>query len=138
MLWFHDSLEGVMSDENEVRVTGTTMHELANGYLARFQDEIDQITLKNSIGGDRKNKRDHHRSRMDAIKLTIQTETDEFEGCGPEMPNLLDEQTLKYFKEWNGELRFVQNIDMKRFRKNDLLEDSVCDEGIKGDCVMSE
>ena len=54
------------------------------------------------------------------------------------MPNLLDEQTLKYFKEWNGELRFVQNIDMKRFRKNDLLEHSVCDQPMKGDCVMNE
>ena len=109
------------------------MLELANGYLARFQEEVDQIKLKNSIGGDKKNKRDHYRSRMDVIKFAVQTETEEFEGCGLEMPNLLDEETLEYFKKWNGELRFVQNISMKRLRKKDLLNDNICDQNMEAD-----
>ena len=137
LLWFHDSL-GVLPDENAVCVTRTMMLELANGYLTRFQEEIDQINLKNSIGGDKKNKRNHYCSRMDIIKFTIQRETDEFQGCGLEMPNLLDEQTLRYFKEWNGELRYVQNIDMKRFRKKDLMEGNVSDEHMEADNIMNQ
>lgn len=31
--------------------------ELVEGYLARFDDELDQINLKNSIGGKKSNKR---------------------------------------------------------------------------------
>ena len=131
LLWFHDNLDGVMSDDNSNCVTKKMMLELVNGYLERFQDEISQIMLKNSIGGDKKNKRDHYRSRMDNIKFTIETETDEFEGCGLEMPNLFDETSLKYFRAWNGELRFVQNINLKRFRKKDLFEDITCDENMK-------
>ena len=95
-------------------------------FSTRFQQEVDQIQLKNSIGGDKKNKKDRYRSRMDVIKLTIETETNEFEGCGLEMPNLLDEEDFKYFKNWNGELRFLQNIGLKRFRKEQLSNDTQC------------
>ena len=116
------------------------MLQLAEGYLSRFQDEIDQIKLKNSIGGavGKQNKRTQYASRMDAIKLTIQTETDEFEGCGLEMPNLFDEQTLKKFREWNGELKFVQNISMKRFRKIELAKSDSETEDISKLCDMDE
>ena len=133
LLWFKDNVEGVLSDENSNVLTKNMLLEMAKEYLDRFQDEIDQITLKNSIGGDKKNKKDRYRSRLDVIKLTIQTETDEFEGCGLEMPNLLDEPTFKYFKSWNGELRFVQNIEMKRFRKKSLLEEPVGDQNMEAD-----
>ena len=133
LLWFHDNLEGVLSDENPNVVTHTMMLELANGYLTRFQQEVEQIKLKNSIGGDKKNKKDHYRSRMDVIKLTIETETNEFKGCGLEMPNLLDEENLKYFKNWNGELRFLQNISLKRFRKDNLSNDAKCDQNMEAD-----
>ena len=126
LLWFHDNLEGVLTDENSNVVTRTMMLELANGYLTRFQQEVDQIQLKNSIGGDKKNKKDRYRSRMDVINLTIETETNEFEGCGLEMPNLFDEEDFKYFKNWNGELRFLQNIGLKRFRKEQLSNDTQC------------
>ena len=40
---------------------GTTVLELIEGYLGRFQDELDQINLKNSIGG--MNKRNQHAAR---------------------------------------------------------------------------
>ena len=109
------------------------MLELANGYLSRFQDEVDQIKLKNSIGGGKKNKRDHYRSRMDVINITIQTETNEFDGCGLEMPDLLDPEILDYFKKWNGELKFVQNIRLKRFRRKDLIQDLNCDKNMEAD-----
>ena len=104
LLWFHDSL-GVVPDENAVCITRTMMLELANGYLTRFQEEIDQIDLKNSIGGDKKNKRNHYCSRMDIIKFTIQKETDEFQGCGLEMPNLLVVLNYLYFCEFSTDFK---------------------------------
>ena len=133
LLWFHDNLEGALCDENSDVVTKSIMLELANGYLSRFQDEVDQIKLKNSIGGGKKNKRDHYRSRMDVINLTIKTETDEFNGCGLEMPNLLDSDILSYFKKWNGELKFVQNIGLKRFRRKELIQDTSPDQNMEAD-----
>ena len=130
LLWFHDSLEGILSENNTEIVTKAIMLELANGYLARFQDEVEQIKLKNSIGG-KNNKRNHNRSRMDVINLTVRTETDEFNGCGLEMPDLLNKDTLSYFKEWNGELRLVQNIGVKRFRRKELTQDTTCDQNME-------
>ena len=120
LLWFHDNLNLILADDSAT-VSSSSMLELAEGYISRFQEEIDQIELKNSIGGaaGKQNKRTQYASRMAALKLTIQTETDEFEGCGLEMPNLFDEQTLNKFREWNGELKFVQNISLKRFRRMD-------------------
>ena len=133
LLWFHDNLEGVLCDDNSDIVTKSMMLDLANGYLSRFQDEIEQIKLKNSIGGNKKNKRDHYRSRMDVINLAIQTETNEFNGCGLEMPDLLNSEVLSYFRKWNGELKFVQNINLKRFRKKELTENSSCDQNMEAD-----
>ena len=62
--------------------------ELVKGYLTRFTDELEQIEIKNSIGNP-KNLKLQHTSRKDVINLTIKTETDEFEGCGLELPDLV-------------------------------------------------
>lgn len=124
LLWFHENLDGVIPNvyvETETTpFTTAMMLELANAYLARFQDELDQINLKNSIGGDKKNKRHHYRSRVDVIKFTLENEENDFNGCGLEMPNLLDKNTFEYFTTWTGELRYVQNIEMKRYRRQEL------------------
>ena len=125
LLWFHENLDGVQPNvyeetETTTPLTKAMMLELVNAYLARFQDELDQINLKNSIGGDKKNKRHHYRSRVDVIKFTLQNEENDFNGCGLEMPNLLDKNTYEYFTTWTGELRYVQNIEMKRFRRQEL------------------
>ena len=51
----------------------------------------------------------------------MRTEREEFEGCGLEMPDLADADNLNYLtNEWGGELRFVQNIKLRRFRKEEL------------------
>ena len=70
---------------------------------------------------------------MDVINLTIKTETDEFNGCGLEMPDLLDSDILSYFKKWNGELKFVQNIGLKRFRRKELIQDTSPDQYMEAD-----
>lgn len=48
-------------------------------YLARFNDELEQIRIKHSVG-NRKNRQ--HASREDIINMTIQRETEEFNTCG--------------------------------------------------------
>ena len=93
---------------------------LVEGMLSRFDDELQQIKLKKSIGG--KNRRNQHSNREDAISLAKKTELSDFNGCGIELPDLLDLENLAYFLNWNGELRFVQNIKLKRFRRSDLID----------------
>lgn len=35
-----------------------------------------------------------------------------------EIPDLMCPKNLEYLRTWNGELRFIQNINLKRFRKS--------------------
>ena len=97
------------------------MIELIEAYIERNNSELEQINLKNSIGGQFK-KRNQSRSRQEAIELARKTESEEFNGCGLEVPNLLDEENLKIFREWNGELRFVQSFNLKRYTKKSLQD----------------
>ena len=102
------------------QVTCAGVLQLVEGFLARFDDEVEQIKLKQSIGGNQKNRRLQHSARMDAIELTSKTELSDFQGCGLELPDFFDLQNLEYFRQWEGEVRFVQNIKLKQFRKADL------------------
>jgi translation machinery-associated protein 16 len=130
LLWFHDNLHGILDlEEDGVKevVTPSEMLELANAYMARLDDEIEQIKLKNSIGSGQFNKRHQHTSRVDVIELAQKTEKEEFSGCGLEFPDLLDQENLKKFLEWSGELRFIQNFKLKRFTKSFLESNIVID-----------
>lgn len=49
--------------------------------MARFDDELEQISLKQSIG-KRKNTNRQHANREDIIKMTISRENEEFSTCG--------------------------------------------------------
>ena len=97
--------------------TGAVL-ELVKGFLSRFEDELEQINIKQSIGG--KNRRNQHSNRVDAITHTMKTEKSDFEGCGIELPDFFDADNLSYFSAWDGEVRFVQNIKLRRFRRSDL------------------
>ena len=86
--------------------------------MSRFDEELEQINIKQSIGG--KNRRKQHSSRLDAINHTMKIEKSDFEGCGLELPDLFDADNLSYFTAWDGEVRFVQNIKLRRFRRSEL------------------
>ena len=88
------------------------------GFLSRFDEELEQINIKQSIGG--KNRRKQHSSRLDAINHTMKIEKSDFEGCGLELPDLFDADNLSYFTAWDGEVRYVQNIKLRRFRRSEL------------------
>ena len=55
------------------------MHSLLDFYFHRFDDELDQIKTKNSIG---KRTIGQHFSREKAIQMTLETERNEYETCG--------------------------------------------------------
>ena len=55
------------------------IHSLIDIYFHRFDDEIDQIKTKNSIG---KRTVGQHFSREKAIEMTLETEKNEYESCG--------------------------------------------------------
>lgn len=50
-----------------------------NRFLERFDDEVQQIELKQSIS---KNRANQHHSRLNAIKMTVDKETAEYNGGG--------------------------------------------------------
>lgn len=116
LIWIKENLPGLLDEGAEP--TSSVMLELIEGMMSRFDDELQQIEIKKSIGG--KNRRSQHSSREDAIRQTRESERSDFEGCGLEMPDLLDPANFKYFSNWEGELRFVQNIKLRRFRKSEL------------------
>ena len=116
LIWIKENLPAFL-DEEAVPTPSVVM-ELIEGMMSRFDEELEQIEIKKSIGG--KNRRNQHSSREDAIRQTLESEKSDYEGCGLEMPDLLDPNNFKYFSNWNGELRFVQNIKLRRFRKSEL------------------
>ncbi|CAD0204179.1 unnamed protein product [Chrysodeixis includens] len=93
--------------------------ELITEYLARFDEELTQIALKNSVG---QRKHRQHASREDIINITKNKEREEFETCGLEMPDLLDTQQMEVLRNWNGELRFLQHFKLRRIAKKHLIE----------------
>lgn len=48
-------------------------------FLKRFEEEIEQINLKQSIS---KNRSNQHASRLDVINMTVDRENQEFNGAG--------------------------------------------------------
>jgi len=114
--WFKENLPAIVEDPSQI--SPEEVLSLVRGFLSRFEDELSQIKLKRSIGG--KGRKQQHSSREDAINLAIKIETEEFEGCGLEMVDWFDPDNLNYFLNWDGELRFVQNIKLKKFTRKDL------------------
>ncbi|KAJ1522374.1 hypothetical protein ONE63_002663 [Megalurothrips usitatus] len=113
ILWFRDRIPP------DVTVCSKTfVDELLQQYLGRFDEEMEQIKIKHSIG----HRGRQHASREDMIRHTQQTERKEYNTCGLEIPNLLDEAQVKVLQEWTGELRFLQNFKLVRLGKKHLQE----------------
>ncbi|XP_072934115.1 translation machinery-associated protein 16 homolog [Epargyreus clarus] len=113
ILWFKERIpeECVVLDKAQTL-------ELIETYLSRFDEELEQIALKNSVG-QRKNRQ--HASREDIINITKKREQEEFDTCGIEMPDLLDQQQMVVLRKWNGELRYLQHFKLKRIARKHLI-----------------
>uniref|UniRef100_A0A8D8LJN5 Translation machinery-associated protein 16 n=1 Tax=Cacopsylla melanoneura TaxID=428564 RepID=A0A8D8LJN5_9HEMI len=114
LLWFQQHI-----DADSKEMTPEYLDELFTTYLARFDDELDQIQLKHSVGQRSQAKR-QHASREDVIVSTKKRELEEYLGCGIELVDVFIPKQLELLKSWTGELRYLPNFVLKRFNKSSL------------------
>lgn len=116
LFWFYEAIEGRQSP-----LTPKEYLELIERYFHRFDDELEQIKIKQSIGKKRNNA---HASREAVIKITLENEMENFnKGGGLKLPNLCDTEEYKHFVEWDGDSSKIQHLKMKFISKVKLLKD---------------
>lgn len=101
-------------------------------YRNRFSEELEQINIIQSVG-NRKGQ-NQHASRESSIKITVEEETNQFDSSGIEVPDLINKKHLEDFKKWNGEIKFIQNLKLRKISFRDLervdqkksLSDELC------------
>ncbi|XP_062992171.1 translation machinery-associated protein 16 [Elgaria multicarinata webbii] len=113
LLWFQSHL-----DPNLVEYTKKEACELVENYLQRFSDELEQIELRNSIKGRQARQ---HSSRESVIKQTMERERQQYEGHGLDIPDIVNSKHLKTFRDWDGDLKKLPNIKMKKISSKDAL-----------------
>ena len=64
-------------------------------YLQRFNDELKEIKIKDSIGGKRVAVQNN---REQSILITMESEKDEYETVGIDVPDLTSIENLSSFK----------------------------------------
>lgn len=74
--WF---MERIGDAERTEPLQPAEFDEMISAYLRRFDEEVEQIELKQSIS---KGRAHQHHSRLNAIKMTVDTETGEYNGGG--------------------------------------------------------
>ncbi|CAM5108230.1 unnamed protein product [Eretmochelys imbricata] len=104
--WFQSHL-----DPSKADYTKKEACELIEKYLHRFSDELEQIKLHNSIKGRQGRQ---HSSREIIIKQTIEHERLLYEGYGIDIPDIVNGKHLKIFREWDGDLKKLPNIKMRK------------------------
>ncbi|NXX87197.1 TMA16 protein, partial [Urocolius indicus] len=109
--WFQSHL-----DPSKIEYTKQEAGELIENYMCRFDAELEQIELQNSIKGRQGRQ---HGSREAVIKQTIERERQLYEGYGMEIPDIMNRKHLKFFREWDGDLRKLPNIKMKKLSARD-------------------
>ena len=116
--WFHDHLD------DRSAYTKADLVEMVDQFRHRFDEELDQIAIVNSVGSRKTNQQ--HVSRETAIKFTMDMEKNEFESTGIEVPDLVKRDNLRNFRMWGGEMKYVQNFKMKKIsiRDKEKVEDS--------------
>ncbi|NXI59015.1 TMA16 protein, partial [Chloroceryle aenea] len=109
--WFQSHL-----DPDKIEYTKKEAGKLIESYMCRFDTELEQIELQNSIKGRQGRQ---HGSRESVIKQTIEREKQLYEGYGIEIPDIMNRKHLKFFREWDGDLRKLPNIKMKKLSARD-------------------
>ncbi|XP_004524973.1 translation machinery-associated protein 16 homolog [Ceratitis capitata] len=78
-------------------------------YLKRFDEELAQIALKQSIS---KNRSKQHAAREDVIRITLEKERSEYQTGGMELLNLCDPVKFKSLMDWDGSALSVQHLKL--------------------------
>lgn len=114
MLWFQTKLSTEMKISSKAELA-----ELTEKYFQRFQQELEQIRIINGIANRRGVR---HASRESSIRMTLGMERSQFEGCGFEVPNLIDEENCKILKEWDGQsYGYLPRIKMIKISADDVV-----------------
>uniref|UniRef100_A0A0N7ZDH0 Translation machinery-associated protein 16 n=1 Tax=Scylla olivacea TaxID=85551 RepID=A0A0N7ZDH0_SCYOL len=124
LAWFKEN----MDQEVDV-ITPKHVLELIEKYIDRNTEELEQITLKHSIGGRQVRQ---HASREDCLRITKEKEMELFTNSGFETVDFLTPDSLKIFKSWTGELRYLPNIKLRKYTKQGL------EAMISGTCEASQ
>ncbi|KAJ6626131.1 Translation machinery-associated protein 16 like [Pseudolycoriella hygida] len=111
-IWFTEAVGDRM-----IPLSKSELDELITTYLKRFDDEIEQINLKQSIS---KNRSNQHASRLSIIQMTLERETSEYNGAGIELMDLTDAAKFENFKKWDGNSVNLQHLKLDRISKKYL------------------
>ncbi|KAK9980802.1 hypothetical protein ABG768_000388 [Culter alburnus] len=106
LLWFQSQL-----DPDKSEYTKHDACQITERYLHRFDGELEQIELANSIKGRQGRQ---HGSREAIINQTVERERALYEGSGFEIPDIINSKHLKTFREWNGDLKKLPNIKWRK------------------------
>ncbi|XP_034174053.1 translation machinery-associated protein 16 [Osmia lignaria lignaria] len=92
---------------------------LLETYIARNDEELEQISIKRSISNKRNRQ---HASREDVIRMTKEREQEEYNTCGIEITDILNANQCQMLRKWNGELKYMTNFKFRRFGRKHLNE----------------
>ncbi|XP_075157059.1 translation machinery-associated protein 16 homolog [Haematobia irritans] len=113
LTWFLEHIE----EGRTQPLTPLEFEELIELYLKRFDEELEQIALKQSISKHRANQ---HVARQDVIKITLEKETNEYKAGGMELVNLCDPIKFKSLMDWDGSAINVQHLKLDLISHNML------------------
>ncbi|XP_076151589.1 translation machinery-associated protein 16 [Alosa pseudoharengus] len=116
LLFFQNQLD---SEKKEYSKQDTC--NIIERYLHRFDAELEQIELANSIKGRQGRL---HGAREAVIKQTMERERAQYEGNGFEIPDVMNSKHLKVFREWDGDLKKLPNIKMRKLSARGLSQEN--------------
>lgn len=113
LLWFQSCVDPTKTEYSKEEAC-----EIIEKYLHRFDTELLQIELANSIKGRQGRQ---HEAREAILKQTIERERLQYQENGLEIPDILNVKHLKVFREWDGDLKKLPNIKVKKLSVKDSL-----------------
>lgn len=111
--WFLSQID----DDREEPLSPDEFIDFMDEFLHRFDEELEQIKIKQSIS---KNRSNQHFARESAIKMTMERESGEFNGGGMEFINLCDPIKFKSLMDWDGNAINIQHLKMELISRGSL------------------
>lgn len=109
--WFKDNMELTEITHYSIQ----EVHNLINLYFKRFDKELEQLRIGDSIKG-RQQLGGTQFARENAIKMALEREKQVYDSTGLEIPDITTTANVKLLRVWNGNLDYLQKIKLKRFR----------------------
>ncbi|XP_008551451.3 translation machinery-associated protein 16 [Microplitis demolitor] len=107
MLWLKEHMKPQICPYTS-ELTG----ELLEKYIARHDEQLKGIAEKNKV---RNKKNRSNASREDILRMSKERDLDEYNGCGIEIPNILNSTQCEMLRKWDGDVRYLPNFVFRRF-----------------------